>query len=129
MTLFDSSRSRELKTAVTAADLLIIGGGPLMDLREMQMLAYAMRLAKRRKVRSLVFSCGIGPLTQPDSLRAAAHVLRDAESIIMRDSLAADEARRLSGRDDIQSAVDPAAYCALRYRALSDAPQRIAGLS
>jgi len=116
--LFNSSKASALKKAIKASDLLLLGGGPLMDLREMHMLAFAFRYARRQKVRTGIFGCGVGPLKKPVFQKAAADILAHTDFAIFRDSLAETEAERLCPNKGFNSfaAVDPAAYCARLFR-------------
>lgn len=121
--LFNSSEAGALKKAVSASDLLLVGGGPLMDLREMHMLAFAFSHARRRKVRTGVFGCGIGPLTKPVYKKAAVSLLRQADFAVFRDALAKAEAERLCPGKGFANAVDPAAYCATLFRSKCPQPE------
>lgn len=116
--LFNSSNANALKKAIKASDLLLLGGGPLMDLREMHMLAFAFHYARRQKVRTGVFGCGVGPLKKPVFQKAAADILSHADFSIFRDHLAETEAKRLCSNKEFKSysAIDPAAYCASLFR-------------
>lgn len=116
--LFDSSRVGDLKKAIEASDLLLLGGGPLMDLREMHMIDFAFQYARRKKIRTGVFGCGLGPLKKNVFKRAAINILKNADFVVFRDRLAQTEATRLCSGKNLQSfsAVDPAAYCATLFR-------------
>jgi polysaccharide pyruvyl transferase WcaK-like protein len=116
--VFDSTKKSALSQAIRGSELLVLGGGPIMDLREIHMLAYAFRYARKRRVKTFVFGCGIGPLSMKSCRKAAFDILSNADVSIFRDSLAEKEAHDLCGatRLNTQSAVDPAAYCALRYK-------------
>jgi len=122
--LFNSSKPSALKKAIKASDLLLLGGGPLMDLREMHMLAFAFHYARQQKVRTGVFGCGIGPLKKPEFQKAATDILANADFAVFRDSLAEAEAKRLCPSKGFKSfsAVDPAAYCASLFREKTQAP-------
>ncbi|NNJ71533.1 MAG: polysaccharide pyruvyl transferase family protein [Kiritimatiellales bacterium] len=116
--LFNSSKPGPLKRAIQSSDLLLMGGGPLMDLREMHMVAFAFRYARRKKVRTGIFGCGIGPLKKPSFQKAAADILAHSDFAVFRDSLAEAEARKLCRKSDFRScsAIDPAAYCARLFK-------------
>ena len=118
--LFDSSRMGELKKAIEASDLLLMGGGPLMDLREMHMIDFAFQYARRKKVRTGVFGCGLGPLKKNVFRRAAVNIFKNSDFVVFRDSLAQSDAIQLCSGNELQSfsAVDPAAYCATRFRSM-----------
>lgn len=116
--LFNSSNASALKKAIKASDLLLLGGGPLMDLREMHMLAFAFHYARRQKVRTGIFGCGVGPLKKTVFQKAAGDILANADFSVFRDSLAEAEAKRLCPNRGFNSfsAVDPATYCASLFK-------------
>ena len=122
VSLFDSSKPHALRKAVSGSQLVLIGGGPLMDLREMHMLGYAFRFARARKIKTGIFGCGIGPLNKRVYRKVAAEILDNADFTILRDNLSKAAAQQLSSKDGFtcSAAVDPAAYCALRFQTLSD---------
>lgn len=129
--LFDSSRERALKNAIKSSELLLLGGGPLMDLREMHMLAFAFCYARSHKVKTGVFGCGIGPLEKPVFKKAAVDILKHSDFAIFRDSLSEAAAQRLCDGYKLNSysAIDPAAYCAFLFKqngAVPEPAQRIA---
>jgi len=116
--LFDSTNVKELKQAILKSDLLLIGGGPFMDLREMHMLAFAFRYARRQGVRCGVFGCGVGPLRKKVYWRALEDILNAADFVVFRDQLSLSllEDAGVTKKDHYRSAIDPAAYCAWLYR-------------
>jgi polysaccharide pyruvyl transferase WcaK-like protein len=83
VTVFDVTRHEALKEAIRRSELVVVGGGPLIDIDDMFMLRYAFKTAKRhrKKTLSLLGSLGI-------PLRG----------------------------DEVTTAIDPAAFAALRYR-------------
>jgi polysaccharide pyruvyl transferase WcaK-like protein len=92
-----------------------------MDLRELHMLDYAFQYARRRKIRSGVFGCGVGPLKKHSFKKAAGRILSAADFVILRDRLSLVEAQRLTEKpaSQMHAAIDPAAFCALRYKEIS----------
>jgi len=115
--LFSSMHIRQLRRAVSASDLLLIGGGPLMDLREMHMLAYATKYAAASGVRSGVFGCGVGPLKGRRYVNALKDILACVDFAVFRDSISLSALPPLGvkGVARFESAVDPAAHCAMTY--------------
>ena len=125
--LFDSTYAGELKKAIASSDLLLIGGGPLMDLREMHMLSFAFRTARRQGVMCGVFGCGIGPVKKKVYWKVLEEILNTADFVVLRDSLSYSEFERtgLNENDSIHVGIDPAAYCALQYRQHNPPPERV----
>ena len=120
--LFNSSRITDLKKAIKQSDLLLMGGGPLMDLREMHMIAFAFRYARKQNIRTGLWGVGIGPLNRPAYQRLTADILQHTDFAIFRDRASEKEAqtRYLPKTHDTRHAIDPAAYCAFRFKVISE---------
>lgn len=46
VSIFDSTKPKELDKAIAKSDLILMGGGPLMDLSQLYMIEYAFKRAK-----------------------------------------------------------------------------------
>ena len=85
ISIFDSTNVAELKSAIKWADLLVMGGGPLMDIREMNMVDFAFKYAKKQNTKSAVLGCGVGPLTQSKYIKAMLSIVAHSDLTIFRD--------------------------------------------
>jgi len=121
VSLFNSSNPGELRRAINSSDLLMMGGGPLMDLREMHIMAYAFKYARRRKVMTATVGCGIGPLDAQEYKKAASAILGNSDVAIFRDTYSLKEAEKLCPGigERAHAAIDPAAYCAMKFKELN----------
>ena len=61
--VFDVLDCFALREKIRRSDLLMMGGGPLMDLRELYVMQFAFMVAKTHHVRSVLGGCGWGPLS------------------------------------------------------------------
>ncbi len=107
ITLFDSQSWRQLENSIKCSDVLIIGGGPLMDIEQMFMLEYAVRYAKHKKKRTIALGCGYGPLNNRETVGCANRLLDLLDLSIMRDSNAPYAS--------ISNLIDPAAFACTEF--------------
>lgn len=122
--MFDSKNKSEIEVAIYQADIVIIGGGPLMDLAELYMLKFAFEYAKNKNKKTMIFGCGIGPLFDKKYQECVLDIVNLSDSIILRDSKSKNNLIDLSTKLDINLSkeidvgFDPAIECASLYREL-----------
>ncbi|MGC9317680.1 MAG: polysaccharide pyruvyl transferase CsaB [Armatimonadota bacterium] len=102
-----------LRRAIASADLMLSGGGSLLqDVTSLRSLAYyllTMELARRARVPYAILSQGLGPLQSWLGRRLVGHYLRAAEAVTVRDDQSADLARSLGVPEElITVGADPA---------------------
>lgn len=83
--LFDSRVTHELDAAIEKCDLLIVGGGPLMHINALFMIEYAFKYAKKKGKKTMLFGCGVGPLTKKRHQRSTVIIAENSDKIILRD--------------------------------------------
>jgi polysaccharide pyruvyl transferase WcaK-like protein len=109
-----------IRQAATA-DVVVIGGGPLMDLNELSIPLWAFKISRLFGKQRVVFGCGLGPLRKPRNLAVVRRILSLATDIRLRDSQSVIFANELIGRQDIELIQDPAiAYAAKRSQTLRE---------
>ena len=114
--VFDTLSPSELKSYVNKSDLLMIGGGPLMDIPQMYMLDHAFKLANKRGIPAIVMGCGVGPLNTDEYKSVTASIFKKADRIILRDSNSLEKLRTMMGENtEAVSAIDPAVFAADFY--------------
>lgn len=117
LSLFDSSKSRELDEAIRWADLVVVGGGPLEDIPSMFMLEYALKKARKCGKKTLLLGCGIGPLYKRIYQRSMVQIVDHADTAVFRDAVSIAEYRRLGGKKkDCIAAIDPAVFALMQYK-------------
>jgi hypothetical protein len=102
--LFDKAALR----AAASADLVIMGGGPLMEMEWLSVPLWLFFVAKRAGGKTAVHGCGIGPLRTEKGEKAVAELLSLTDEATFRDSASAAAAARLSGKSDMAVTGDPA---------------------
>jgi len=75
-----------LDEMIDQSDMIIFGGGPIMDLAELEIMRYLFVQAKKEKKKTLILGCGIGPLYKKQFRKAASDILKHADLIIFRDA-------------------------------------------
>lgn len=107
--IFDSRNPYELRKSIKHTDVLMIGGGPLMDLQEMTMLDYAFYLASQYKKKTVLMGCGWGPLKNNNCINIARRLIDKASIVIFRDDTSKKQAiENGCNKSKIHSLVDPA---------------------
>lgn len=127
--VFNSQKPVEIDRAIEEADLLIMGGGPLMHVPSLFMVEYAFKKAKRLKKKTAVIGCGIGPLFGNKYQKAVIEIVKCSDLLILRDKTSERTLIELSGyfkctvdRGKIFISYDPAVACAIGYRHSSQVP-------
>lgn len=122
--IFNSLDPHELKTAINSCQVLMVGGGPLMDLAEMNMLEYAFLYATRKKKKKVIFGSGWGPLRNEYRIRQACNLVKLADFTIFRDSISLEECKNYIPVDDskVKSSIDPACFACQNF--MENAPEK-----
>lgn len=117
--LFNSSRIKPLCRAIDNSDLILVGGGPLMDTLPMYMLEYAFKYAKKRHKRTVVFGSGMGPLSNCDFIKSAISIVNHSDLVIFRDSKSIELYDKFSSGNpynkNVFASIDPAVFAAMCF--------------
>lgn len=117
LSLFDSSKPRELDEAIRWSDYVVVGGGPLEDIPCMFMLEYALKMARKTGKKTMVLGCGIGPLYKRIYQKSMVQIVNHADVAIFRDDISMAEYKRLNGKKkDCIAAIDPAIFALMYYK-------------
>lgn len=108
--------AREFLESVKGSDIVVMGGGPLMDLNELSIPLLAFRLARFSGYTTIVYGCGLGPLTNQKCIEAVKEILNIADIIKLRDSKSIELAHTwLIKEKKIELSGDPAKKYLERY--------------
>ena len=122
VTLFNSRNSMELRAAIRNSDLLVMGGGPLMDLAELLMVEFAVKTAKKYGIKSMVAGCGIGPLFQEKYQKCTIRIIGSTDLVVLRDEQSKSNLMSLSRLQKytldkpLHVSLDPAVHCAIQFK-------------
>ena len=114
---FDVYDKDVLDNEIEASDLVVFGGGPIMDLAELNIIKYIFSNAKRKGKKTAIIGCGLGPLYRKQYINKAKKILNKADIIIFRDKKSVDTARNILNESNkkIQYSHDPAVLSCFHY--------------
>lgn len=84
---FDVKEKETLEYKIKRSDLVVMGGGPIMDLNQLGMVRYGFALAKKNNIKTALLGCGIGPLFNSKFQKVALDLLSLSDLIILRDDV------------------------------------------
>lgn len=120
--IFDSKDAKALKCCIKFSDLLVIGGGPLMDLPELNMLEYSFKVAKKLNVKRAILGCGVGPLFLKNNRALVGRIVKLSNLTILRDNASREfllDIKKEFGfkidDNNIHVNFDPAVNCTFGY--------------
>ena len=106
---FDVKNKTQLSTMIQNSQAIIMGGGPLMELRELEIIEYAFIKSKKMGKKTIVMGCGIGPLYAEYYKRQISNILSYSDLIILRDKISYELALGLCpGHNAMFFTYDPA---------------------
>lgn len=85
LSIFDQKSTKELKENIKKSDLVIMGGGPIMDLEELYIIKKGFEIAHHNKIKTCLFGCGIGPLNNDRLINVTKQILKNTDLGIFRD--------------------------------------------
>lgn len=77
---------KESLAAAYNASMVVMGGGPLMELESLAIPLWLFKIAKHAGKRAVVNGCGIGPLKSERMKEAVREILRMADEVTLRDA-------------------------------------------
>lgn len=80
-----STRTFDLLSYSKSSDIVVMGGGPLMDLNVLYVPLLGFKVAKAYNNKTVVFGCGIGPLKYKKFEEAVKDILSISDEILLRD--------------------------------------------
>lgn len=118
ISVFYSLSRTELNKNIKASSILLIGGGPLMDIHPMYMLLHAFKFSKKCGVKTVVMGCGWGPLSDNKYISITKQIIEMADAVIFRDQQSVVECRKVTGKfnNEPVGLVDPAIFAAQYFR-------------
>jgi polysaccharide pyruvyl transferase WcaK-like protein len=107
----------KLKEYIEKSDLVIMGGGPIMELNELYLIRDGFSYAHKCNKKTVVFGCGLGPLKSKRLTDVAKSILMLADLVIFRDTKSLQYAYKLVGQGKEYFALDdPAVISILLYK-------------
>lgn len=110
------SYSESFIASAKGSDLVIMGGGPLMDLEELALPFIAFKLAKSVGCKTKIYGCGIGPLFKDKYINIVKQILQLSDDIALRDKKSVEIAHSwVKGHKEITFSGDYAKKYLHRY--------------
>ena len=110
VSIFDSRNPLQLRQNIKQSQVLMVGGGPLMDLAEMAMLEYAFVQAKRHDVKTLLMGCGWGPLKDKKTIQRTTRLVELSDYTIFRDETSLEQYHFYGHEKNVSFSIDPAFF-------------------
>lgn len=89
---FNVKDVNQLNQNINLSDLVIFGGGPIMDLTELEIMRYIFVKAKNKNKKTAILGCGIGPLYKKQFKKIVSDIFKHSDLIIFRDSMSVKSA-------------------------------------
>lgn len=113
--VFPENDTHELKNAIKCCDLVIMGGGPLSDSKELYLIKAAFKYAESKRRKRIVFGCGYGPFNNTAMHRVAKEIVMLSNLCIFRDEISKNRARNDVPEKKMYHLADPAIVSILYY--------------
>lgn len=95
---FDAKSIQELENEIKTSDLVIMGGGPIMDdIQELLVINKGFKIARKHNVKTMIFGCGLGPLNKKRYINITNDILDNSAIIVFRDQTSCLTAKSLFG--------------------------------
>jgi polysaccharide pyruvyl transferase WcaK-like protein len=83
--IFNIKEEKSYRENVDKADILIMGGGPLMDLIELSLIIEGFKYAKLKNIPCVLMGCGIGPIHKECYRKIVDEIIDCADAVWLRD--------------------------------------------
>ncbi len=114
--IFDIKVKAITKQNIEKANIVLMGGGPIMDINDIKLIINAFKFARKKKIRTMLFGCGLGPLNTEFGKKQAYKLLKLTDDIIWRDNLSQKICLDLFGAFKTTVLKDPAIISVMRYK-------------
>jgi len=118
LTYFDVNNLGVLDREINATDLVVFGGGPIMDLMELEVIKYIFIKANKNRKPTAILGCGLGPLYRKQFKNTAKEILKHSNLVIFRDKKSVESSKELLKDPMIQFnySHDPAILAGYQYK-------------
>lgn len=115
--IFDIKDKKVREEKIKCSDVLLFGGGPLMDLEELFLIKKCFIYAKQCKIPTVIMGCGMGPLKRTDYISVVYDILSMASKISFRDMMSLKLAKEMYGENENTICLgDPAVISVENYK-------------
>ena len=110
-----------------SVDLVVFGGGPLMDSSQLKYIDTLFGWAHARGAGTMIFGCGVGPLKTDFGRSKVTNIILNTDYAFFRDEKSAELAKELGLRGPALHACDPALRYVTRWRERRDVCREAVG--
>lgn len=114
--IFDFKNTSDLRETIKKSDIVIMGGGPLMDIAEVSLIKKAFLLGRKYRKRNVLFGVGIGPLNSRIFLGFVKDILKLSDVSVFRDSNSYNLAKKINPNGKYIVGFDPAVISIINHR-------------
>ena len=115
--IFNERKENELYDSISKSEVVIMGGGPIMDIEDTKIIRKAFRFAKANNKKTILFGVGIGPLREKRYIRVVRDIIKDTDLCIFRDEVAEDYCESVFNRSEGTCVLpDPAFVAAVCFK-------------
>ena len=115
--LFDETNYSVIKTYVKKSELVIMGGGPIMDIFELKFVDFGFEYAKKCGIKTALLGCGIGTVENKRWINVIKRILDTSDLLIFRDKNSVIKAKEKYGVEkEMYGLSDPAALSMQRFK-------------
>lgn len=101
--------SEEFIAVAKGSDIVIMGGGPLMELEELALPLISFSIAKSNRKSTIIYGCGLGPFKHEKYINVTKRILELADTVYLRDKESVNLAKEWTGNTkQIELTGDPA---------------------
>lgn len=120
ISIFDTQNITALNQSLRWADIVVMGGGPLMGMWSLYMIEYAFKKAKKLKKQTIILGCGFGPIVERKYAKTLVNIVNKSDLTIFRDTQSCELYQSIAGAKSqpVMAAIDPAVIAAVRYKEL-----------
>lgn len=112
--VFGKSLRLDMKK-IKESDVVIMGGGPLMDITDVNNILVTFMMAKIYKKKTIVWNCGLGPLKNKKLTKIVRDIMQLSDLVMLRDENSAKSYPALVNGINYQVGVDPAVNYLLNF--------------
>lgn len=113
--IFDVYNRKLTNQMINNSQMIIMGGGPIMDLEELTIINKAFLKAKKLKKKTMLFGCGMGPLYKEKYKNIVKNILKNTDLCIFRDKKSIEIAKNIYSCNNYYSSSDPAILSIIKY--------------
>lgn len=103
------SKSLSLFNEIRTSTEVIMGGGPLMSIEELMIPYLSFLFAKKKRVKTIVYGCGIGPLDGDAKFEKIVNrILQVSDQVLLRDQDSVKKTEGIIEQSKVSMSGDPA---------------------